>query len=110
MLEQLDIFDRPQPSPVATIKPAGAGGKADKARIAPCRATMKAITAAIGSMRGGECVVYHKGRLSVDRLTNAEIGGIAAAYSKAEEDGAVILSQRRLAADLYEYRATKVRF
>lgn len=106
MLEQLDIFNA---RPLPTVAPNELASAGDKARVAPCGNAMKATTAAISSMRAGERVVYHTGRLSVDRLTNAELGGIAAAYSKAEEDGAVILSQRRLAVDLYEYRATKVR-
>ncbi|WP_431855298.1 hypothetical protein [Azospirillum sp.] len=63
--------------------------------------------AAILRQPAGTRTVYHTGNLSTDRQRSAEVCGKAAAYLEAARIGQVILTQRRVSADRYEYHAIR---
>lgn len=72
------------------------------------RDTEASTKAAIRAMVRGERVTYHTGDLATDRSRDPFVGGKAAAYLAASDDGKVILSQRRLGPSNYEYTAVRL--
>lgn len=61
------------------------------------------------SMRAGATICYHVGFLSRDRCDAHGSDAIAKALLEASENGKVILTQRKLDKELYEYLATRTK-
>lgn len=59
------------------------------------------------NMQAGGSVVYHMGMLAVDREASEEVKETANIAWKLYENGAVLLTQRKIAPMNYQYIATK---
>lgn len=75
--------------------------------VKPSGREFRRVAELIADMPAGTRTVYHVGCLATERMSNSLLAGRASAYQEAAGQGAVLLSQRRLAAGRYEYLATK---
>ncbi len=74
-----------------------------------CDRTTIADLHMIQTARPGEILIYHVGCLTRDRKTSPALDEIASEVAKQEQRGWMDPLQRKLAKDVYEYRAVKRR-